>query len=147
MFSIAGVVLSVLLCTKIVSQWRYLKAHREELKTLRDNAKERRNKLRESITVLCHSMQAEQIEISEGCMRVKILLDHLDARLHHDEDYAVFDLVYQRLQKMPRFEQRKSVDRRVLQKLDETRYAVENEHKKAVLVACGKLITKLRTLN
>ncbi|KZZ13235.1 hypothetical protein A3750_17530, partial [Oleiphilus sp. HI0079] len=103
-FSILGALICIALSIKIARQVRFLDAHKEAVIEARSKAKINQDKLRESIRILCSSMLDEQVEISEGCMRVKILLDHLDARLHHDEVLGVFNEVYERLESMPRFE-------------------------------------------
>lgn len=142
-FSILGILICSVLAIKIVRQVRFLSAHKQELAEAQSKAKINQDKLRESIRILCSSMIDEQVEISEGCMRVKILIDHLDARLHHDEVLGVFNEVYERLESMPRFEQRKAVNMKILDKLDETRFAVETDYRERVLAACHALIAKL----
>ncbi|KZZ48575.1 hypothetical protein A3758_32635, partial [Oleiphilus sp. HI0118] len=142
-FSILGALICIALSIKIARQVRFLDAHKEAVIEARSKAKINQDKLRESIRILCSSMLDEQVEISEGCMRVKILLDHLDARLHHDEVLGVFNEVYERLESMPRFEKRKAVNRKILDKLDETRFAVENDYRERVLVACNTLMAEM----
>ena len=141
--SILGVLICIVLALKIVRQVRFLDAHKQELQLAQSKAKINQEKLRESIRILCSSMIDEQVEISEGCMRVKILLDHLDARLHHDDTLGVFNQVYERLESMPRFEQRKTVNRKILDKLDQTRFSVELEYRERVLEACKSLLTNM----
>ena len=136
-------VLGAILCVALARQVRFILAHKEAAALATSKAKHNKEKLRESIRILCSSMIDQQVEISEGCMRVKILLDHFDARLHHDAVFGVFNEVYDRLESMPRFEQRKAVNRKILDKLDETRFAVEADYRERVLVACRALITKM----
>lgn len=142
-FSILGALLCVALILRIVRQVRFIVAHKEATALAQSKAELNREKLRESIRILCSSMIDKQVEISEGCMRVKILLDHFDARLHHDEVFGVFNQVYDRLESMPRFEQRKLVNRKVLDKLDATRFSVEEDYRERVLVACRALMTEM----
>lgn len=142
-FSILGILICSVLAIKIVRQVRFLSAHKQELAEAQSKAKINQDKLRESIRILCSSMIDEQVEISEGCMRVKILIDHLDARLHHDEVLGVFNEVYDRLETMPRFEQRKTVNKLILNKLDETRFSVENDYRERVLTACNALLIEM----
>lgn len=142
-FTILGVMLCVALAVKIVKQLRFLDAHKQEVAATEAKAYANKEKLRESIRILCSSMVDDQVEISEGCMRVKILLDHLDARLHHDEVLGVFNQVYDRLESMPRFQERKTVNRKILDKLDQTRFSVEDEYRDRVLTACRALLSEM----
>lgn len=141
--SILGALICIVLAIKIGRQIRFLDVHKQELAEAQLKAKINQDKLRESIRILCSSMIDEQVEISEGCMRVKILLDHLDARLHHDEVLGVFNEVYDRLETMPRFEQRKAVNKKILDKLDETRFAVESDYRERVITACNALLIEM----
>ena len=141
--TILGVLVCAALAIKIAKQLRFLAMHKQELAATEAKAHTNKEKLRESIRILCSSMVDEQVEISEGCMRVKILLDHLDARLHHDEVLGVFNQVYDRLETMPRFQERKTVNRKILDKLDQTRFSVEDEYRDRVLAACRALLSEM----
>ena len=145
--TVLGVLVCIALFVKIKRQVGFLDQHRQEIARLNAKAKSNQDKLRESIYILCSSMIDKQVEISEGCMRVKILLDHLDARHHHDAVIGVFNEVYERLESMPRFEQRKTVNKRILNKLDETRFAVEDEYRERVLAACKVLLSKFNAVS
>ena len=141
--SVAGALVCIGLLFKISRQWRSLDQHKQAVERMQDKNNAQRARLAESILILCRSILDEQVEISEGCMRIKILLDHYDSQAHEDPMLGVFNKVYTRLEKMPRFEQRKKVNRKLLAKLDETRHAVEKEHEKEVREACLALISRL----
>lgn len=142
-FIILGVMVCAVLAVKIAKQLRFLGLHKQELASSKAKLQANKEKLRESIRILCSSMIDDQVEISEGCMRVKILLDHLDARLHHDEVLGIFNQVYDRLESMPRFKERKTVNRKILDKLDQTRFSVEDEYRDRVLTACRALLSEM----
>jgi hypothetical protein len=106
-------------------------------------AEQRKVFLKESIDVLAKSIIDEQVEYSEACMRIKILIDHWDSTLHSDERFGVFNRVYEKLENHPRFGARKQIDKRFLRKLDEERHRIELAFKDDIKTAAKALVTLL----
>lgn len=102
--------------------------------------KKRQAYLRESIAVLAKSMLDDQVELSEGCLRIKVLVDHYDSRLHDDPKFAVFMTMHDKLEAHPRFEARKAVDKKFLQKLDDARHQIELTHREEIKQASRDIL-------
>ncbi|KZZ62139.1 hypothetical protein A3762_02010 [Oleiphilus sp. HI0125] len=146
-YSVVGLVCIVLLSWAITKQLRALKQENNARRELRLKEAERRKFLLDSVYVLCKSVLDKQVEISEACMRVKLLIDHFDSTLHERHDFKVFNDVYDRLEHMPRFEARKRLSRREMNALDQERYEVEAEYEDEVKKACVALLAHLSSLH
>ncbi|WP_156506094.1 DUF2489 domain-containing protein, partial [Oleiphilus sp. HI0117] len=92
------------------------------------------------IKVIAQCMLDEQVELSEGCIRIKVLLDHLAPNLHEDERFSVFIKMYDALEHMPTHEARKQTDKRVIFKLDQERFKLEEDNQHAILSASKALL-------
>lgn len=142
-----GLVVIVFLVLIINKQWKLLVRIKQESEVLAGSRAARSNEILSGITVLCKSMVDGQVEISEGCMRVKILLDHFDPSLHLDPRFTAFNDVYNQLEDMPRFGARRTVDKQSLKVLDARRLEVELDNKDAVLAASRSLIDYISSQN
>lgn len=99
--------------------------------------------LRDSLDLMARSLLDEQVELSEGCIRLKILLDHYDANWHQDEVLGVFNEVYQQLAHMPTHQARKQTDKKFLLKLDQQRFAIESKYRQALRRAATELLARI----
>jgi len=140
---VIGIFIIVALSTFIASKLRTLRLNDDVIRKKEQEDAANKLGLKQSLIVLCGSMLDKQVELSEGCMRVKVLLDHYDARLHHDQVLKVFNEVYNRLADMPRFEARKELDKQTIFELDKERFVVEQEFEARVLTASRELIEKI----
>lgn len=100
-----------------------------------------------SITVLCKLLLDEQVDIGEGCMRIKILIDHLDERLHQDKNYEIYSTVYELLAHMPRFTESSALTNREIRSFEKERKCVEKKYKMSVQSASRKLLAYLGAMN
>ena len=128
----AGVLLIVGLSVFIFRQWRRLRQHRRAVERTRAFQAERRDSMIESIRILAMTLEQEQVEPSEGCIRIKGLLDHVEPQLLQHSPYDVFQTMYEKTEHMPTHEARKQVDPKLIRRLDEERYALEAEHAEAI---------------
>ncbi len=121
-------------------QQQTLSRHRRQEKEQFDRYQAHRDRAIESIQVLARAMLAGQVELSEGCIRVKVLLDSVAPELHDDERFSIFNHLYSQTQHMPTHQARKEVDKRFLFKLDKQRWQLENDHKVEILTASKALL-------
>lgn len=111
--------------------WRQSKALSEQ--RLRDRKTEqfqakRRDEMVESIRVIAMAIEANQVEYSEGCLRLKGLLEHVEPELLEKPPFQVFQEVHDKISHMPTHRARKMTDSQTLEKMDQERLAVEQEH-------------------
>jgi len=132
---IVGIILIAGLVWFIRGQWQHLSAARRVQAKTRALQEKRRESMVESIHLLAMAAEQEQVEYSEACIRIKGLLDHVAPELLAEEPYSIFQLMYEKTEHMPTHEARKQADRALIRKLDEERFALEEEHGEAIAVA------------
>ena len=100
----------------------------------------------DSIKLIAQFMLEEQVELSEGCIRIKVLLDHTAPEFHEHPTYKVFYEMYLATEHMPTHEARKQADKKLIRKLDKERLELEAENKEAILAASQQLLSEKRLL-
>ena len=121
-------------------QYRRLAVHQRQEEAQQAKVEQQRQMTIESIQVLARTMLAGQVELSEGCIRIKVLLDAVAPELHQDQSFAIFNKLYTDIEHMPTHEARKAVDKRFLFKLDKQRWQLENNYKVEILAASKKIL-------
>jgi hypothetical protein len=107
-----------------------LLAQLKKQRQVRDTAINKRNEnLYESIETIALAMQQDQCPLSEGSLRVAVLLDHL--ALPEGQDFtkrypAIHDM-YERIKHMPTHEARKQYPRKEIRQMDNEREGYEKE--------------------
>tara|TARA_R110001599_G_scaffold316058_1_gene525117 strand:- start:167 stop:640 length:474 start_codon:yes stop_codon:yes gene_type:complete len=137
---------AVFLLFYILKLWKKVK-ELEAIKTDMEN-KQRKSfndfKLEagESIKIIAQSMIDEQVDLSEGSIRIKVLLDHIAPELHEDLAFSIFSKMYTATEHMPTHEARKQADKQLITKLDKERFKLEEENKTDILNAAKALLQK-----
>lgn len=98
--------------------------------------------LEDSLTVIAQLLLDDQVEVSEACMRIKVLLDHYDSTMHEDPVFSVFVKVYDALSHMPTHQARKQTDKKFIQKLDQQRFQIEEQYRSAAKDAADALLKR-----
>lgn len=139
-----GVAVSIFLLVFSIKTWRKLKTLQTANQQLeqKQNAsmEDSRMKAADSIKLIAQLMIEEQVELAEGCIRIKILLDHIAPELHEDENFSVFSSMYKATEHMPTHEARKQSDKKLIRKLDKERLELEETHKESILLASQKIL-------
>jgi len=134
-----GVLASIALISLILKKWRYIKAA-EAIKHSQDQIKkQKREEVIESIKIIALCIIEEQVELSEGCIRIKVLLDHVAPELHDQTPFTVFSEMYDATEHMPTHGARKRADKALIRKLDAERFELEKNHKDAIVEASKAL--------
>ncbi|RMF14836.1 MAG: DUF2489 domain-containing protein [Gammaproteobacteria bacterium] len=98
---------------------------------------------RESIQVIAQCMLTGQVELSEGCLRIKVLLDHLSPDWAQDERLVIFETVYEQLKDFPTHSARKAQTKQETFRQDKQRWKIEDDNKEALLSAARVLMAEL----
>jgi exopolyphosphatase/pppGpp-phosphohydrolase len=122
---IGGVAAIALLAGFILRQLRVLQASKRRQEKTEAFQKERRASMVESLQVLAMAVEAEQMEYSEACLRIKGLLDHVSPELLQQQPYRVFQEIHDQIQHMPTHEARQNTETRFVEKMDRERVAIE----------------------
>ncbi|MFT5718585.1 MAG: hypothetical protein ACI9T7_002792 [Oleiphilaceae bacterium] len=136
----AGLVIISGLCWFIFTKLRDLKAFQTQRAQKEAQEAEKRNYLKDSIRVIATTMLEDQVELSEGCIRIKVLIDHFDVSLHEQESLKIFEQMYRDTKHMPTHEARKNTDKNFIHKLDQQRFALEKKHRESIRNAAKELL-------
>lgn len=127
-FIIIALVVIGLLLAYIWRQSKVLSEQRLRDKKTEEFQAKRRDEMVESIRVIAMAIEANQVEYSEGCLRLKGLLEHVEPELLEKPPFQVFQEVHDKISHMPTHRARKMTDSQTLEKMDQERLAVEQEH-------------------
>ncbi|RUO23172.1 DUF2489 domain-containing protein [Aliidiomarina iranensis] len=102
---------------------------RQQNKGIAKNQKKRLNYLHESIETIAKAMQQDQCPLSEGCIRIAVLLDNLpDAERHNfGKRWPSIHELYERIKHMPTHDARKEFPKKEIRKMDFERERFEVE--------------------
>src|SRR5690554_302358 len=137
---VAGLCVSGILILFIIRQLRLLRSARQDRDAREARHSRQRLHLVESIQVLARTMLEDQVELSEGCIRIKVLLDNLAPELNEDPRFQIFQKMYESMEHMPTHEARQQTDKRFVRKLDHQRFRLERENQQAIRDAARALL-------
>jgi hypothetical protein len=138
-----GLVIITGLSWFILTKVRELKIYQAQRAQEEAQKAEKLNYLKESIKVLATTILEDQVELSEGCIRIKVLIDHLDASLHEQESFKIFEEMYKSTEHMPTHQARKNTDKNFIHKLDQQRFALEKKHRESIREGARALLKVL----
>ncbi|HCH23920.1 MAG TPA: hypothetical protein DE179_06455 [Oceanospirillaceae bacterium] len=93
----------------------------------------------DSIRVIANAMDEGQCEFTEGCIRLKMLIDQLNPELLQREEFAIITHIYAETEHMPIKEDWKKLDKKVKNKLTNERIALEGKNHAAIAAAVKAL--------
>lgn len=100
-------------------------------KATRAAERKRLNYLHESIETIAKAMKHEQCALSEGCIRIAVLLDNLPdaATANYAQQWPALHAMYERIKHMPTHEARKEYPKKDIRQMDMEREGYEREMK------------------
>ena len=111
---------------------------------------EKRNiTLAENIYTIAWAMRDDQCELSEGCLRVWVLLDHIvpdpkQPALDNQQQYPGVFALYEKVKDLPTHDARKKVKKPELRAMDQQRLKDEVEFKSLIESDIEKLINRFK---
>jgi len=142
-----SIVLLILFCILMVGvitviftrQANASKRNEQRITDLQDMLKKQYTHRVESIDVIARAMVDKQCELTEGCIRLKQLLDRVEADLLRRDEYKVIALIFSETEHMPIKEQWKQLDKKAKQKFTQHRLALETKHSEEIHAAVSAL--------
>ncbi len=125
---IAGIIAIALLLVFIRRQTKTLSEDRRRREKSDAFNRKRREDMISSIRVVAMAVEADQVEYSEACLRLKGLLDHVAPGLLQQPPYTVFQEVHDKLQHMPTHRARQATETKFVEKMDKERFEVEKDY-------------------
>ena len=100
------------------------------------------DRIDESIITIAKAMQQEQCPLSEGCLRVVVLLDHRPESIEHNysKDYPAMHEMYEKIKHMPTHESRKKFPKAKVREMDHEREGYEKSMRDIILADVDKLL-------
>ncbi|HTN34291.1 MAG TPA: DUF2489 domain-containing protein [Marinobacter sp.] len=129
---LGGLVIIACLLVVISHQTKNLREARHKAEKAETFQKNRRDSMIESIRIIAMAVEADQVEYSEACLRIKGLLDHVAPELLDQAPYRIFFEVSEKLQHMPTHQARLDTEARFLAKMDKERFEIEKMHADAI---------------
>jgi len=102
--------------------------------------REKKETLAKDIKFIAQAMVQEQCEITEGCLRIKVLMDHLDTDLQHKPEFKTIQHMFSLTSGMPTHQAYKDLSAKDRFKLDKQRYQYEDQFKDDVLAEAKQLM-------
>jgi hypothetical protein len=111
-----------------------------------DEINARNARLLESIRDISMAMQQQQCPLSEGCIRLTVLLDHLVLPDHPDFPrlYPAIHDMHERIKHMPTHDARKAYPPQTIERMDEEREGHEVEMQSDIQSDVGRLLDWVR---
>ena len=100
-----------------------------------------RDELAADLRFIANAMLQGQCEITEGCLRIKVLMDRLDDELQHKPEFKTIQAHFAQTITMPTHEAYKALGKKEQFKFDRQRFALEEENKEQVLIEVKTLST------
>ena len=94
----------------------------------------------ENLEMVASALAQEQVDITEGSWRCKVLLEILDQSLTERPDFQAFDEVHRRTSHLHTHSARQSLSPRDRMREDSERLAVEKEFREPVLKAAAAVV-------
>ncbi len=122
------------------------KQRQQQTALLQQQQIEKKRYLTESIVLICRAMLEQQCELSEGALRVWVLLDHLvpERKPEPETTYPGLHQMYQVVKDMPTHEARKRQSKQQTFAQDKIRLAAEQDLKDVILADAKALLQRLQ---
>jgi hypothetical protein len=120
---------------------QHLDAEREKARlAFEQQLKEKTAERRKGIIILAKGLVADELSVTEACLRISWLLEQLDTKARESEDYSVFFQVADATAHIPILEAWKALTREQRKAFDLERLEIEKAFGDFVLAAAKKLL-------
>ena len=135
-----------LLSTLIFSLFKKLKEQKKRELQIIEKAKEKEKYIIESLDILCKAIVQEQCEISEGCIRIRMLLVRTDMIDETKPEYKVIEEMYQEMKDLKTHESRNELSLQERSAEDLLRFELEKKYHSKFIESSEKLLTEVKEL-
>lgn len=120
-----------------------LLALQKQKKALRLARRNRINRIKESLEIIAKAMLNDDCNLSEGVLRLKMLLEPVGMALKH---YPAMWQLYETVEDMPTHDARKELKKNERMRLDLRRESAETTLENKIKVELNRLLTDVQTL-
>lgn len=119
------------------------KLNEESKKQLEEFTIKREASIKESILILCRAVINKQCEVSEGCLRIKKLMELIDIEVELYE-FGSIEKMYEQIKDFAILDERNALSKQEKFNQDKKRFSIENEYAEDVKKACKELLAALQ---
>jgi exopolyphosphatase/pppGpp-phosphohydrolase len=134
--SALGVLVALFLIGFIIKKWQFLQAKKksdqENLAKLEKIQKDRYEYIKHSLIVITDALVNDQMDLIEGAIRVKALLDYFDPELHQETSYQVFTEIHNKTEHIPIKEAWKALDKPAKRKHEQFMLSLVNKEQQRI---------------
>jgi hypothetical protein len=127
----------------LLKKMKYQKNKEEEMIA---KSKEKEKFIIESLDIICKALIQEQCEISEGCIRIRMLLLRTDLINENKSEYQVFEDMYQEIKDLKTHEARNDLNLQQRSAEDKLRFEIENKYQTRFLDSSKNLHSEVKEL-
>lgn len=122
------------------------KRQQQEQLLQQEKVLEKKRYLQESIVLISRAMQEQQCELSEGALRLWVLLDHWPQHNKPDaiQTYPGLYQMYQVVKNMPTHQARKDQDKKLTRQQDKQRQQAEIDLRELIQLDVKKLLERFQ---
>jgi hypothetical protein len=143
---IALVFIISLLSTCIFFLLRKQKIQKEHNDKLKQNAQEKEKYILESLDIITKAILQKQCELSEGCIRIRMLARSSKLLDASKEDYQIFEKFYQDIKDLKTHKERAALTARKRMQEDKKRFHFEDFYEDEFLKSTKTLFEEVKTL-
>ncbi len=138
---IAGAIFILALAVYSIALWRRVWQTEQQRKQQRTAQKKQ---LHDDLLVLTSSFISEQMPWAEGCIRIKVILDHYDFELGQQADYQVLHQVFNATENIPTHDAWRALSSVEKKPYESLLAELELQHKRASVQAVEQLQSILK---
>jgi len=110
------------------------KQQEEQIQKNKEAWQKHRDELAADLRFIANSMLQGQCEITEGCLRLGVLMDRLDDELQHKPEFKTIREHFAKTIHMPTHQAYKDLSKQEQFKLDKERFNLEEKNKEQILL-------------
>lgn len=138
-----GLLLLAILVAATLCFWQYVKLRRlRRARTLESSkvSAMKQNELKTGVHTLCLCLVQGQVDLSEGCLRVKLHLDHLLTTPELRQEFQVFYDMYNEISVFDTHQKRNELSKQERFSQDKKRFEIEDRYREEVIKGAEKLL-------
>lgn len=116
------------------------KEQKSKLEELKKQGEEQRERINRSIQIIAQGIIDDQLTLTEGAIRIKVLLDGLAVDAEVQESYAAFYHLAAATDHIPILESWKSLPTKKKLEFDSQRTKLESDHREFVIDAAQRIL-------